>query len=233
MISVQLVGRTANNLFQYSACIAHALRNGYEYCIPTETQNEKIWKSYRFPKVKYGVTKLPIYEERSHRYYPIPNKDNICLSGYFQCQDYFLDKIDNIRDLLDFNGEPIDAVSIHVRRGDYLTMPKQFPVLPMKYYTEAISKFPEHRFIVFSDDPEWCRNNFVGDQFEFDESDELTAIRKMASCKHNIIANSSFSLFASIMNRNEDKVCVAPRRFYGEAARIDESTLVPRNYIRI
>lgn len=233
MITTRLVGRLANQLFQQSACIAHALRRGYDYCIPTKTDNENIWKSYRFDKVKYGDVRLPLYEEKTHKYYPISNRDNICLSGYFQSIHHFEDKIDDIRDLFEFTGEPIDMVSIHVRRGDYLTMPKQFPVLHIKYYNKAIEMFPDAKFLVFSDDIEWCKNNFVGDRFEFNESDELTAIRTMASCKNNIIANSSFSLFASMMNRNPDKVVVSPKTFYGEMARIDESTLIPQSYIKI
>lgn len=233
MISVKLVGRLANNLFQMSACIAHALKHGYDYCIPTKTENEKIWKSYRFDKVKYGDVKLPIYEEKTHRFYPIPNRDNICLSGYFQSIHHFEHKIDDIRELFGFTEQMHDCVSIHVRRGDYATMPKQFPMLHIRYYQKAMEIFPDSKFMVFSDDIEWCRKNFVGDQFEFDESDELTAIRLMARCKNNIIANSSFSLFASMMNRNPDKVVVSPKTFYGESARIDETTLIPESYIKI
>jgi hypothetical protein len=114
-----------------------------------------------------------------------------------------------------------DRVSIHVRRGDFLHK-QMMLTLDAYYYKCAVSLFPHSRFLVFCRDRqgeaadreamEWCRCLGPSTRgFEFsaglNEYDDLNA---MAACQHNIIANSTFSLWAALLNPNPHKRVVAP-----------------------
>ena len=101
---------------------------------------------------------------------------NVKLCGYFQSYKYFHHLRSKIIDLLKPNNiinEKLNfyinnivknntryTVSLHVRRGDYLKLSEFHRILPIEYYINAIKYFtPEHTFVVFSDDIEWCKIN--------------------------------------------------------------------------
>jgi hypothetical protein len=116
----------------------------------------------------------------------------------------------------------IDRVSIHVRRGDYVDNPVLY-LLPLEYYRQAMAMFPQERFLVFSDDIDWCTEQrifrqdnceFVYEtaQSPFDRREGAVAdLNRMAACKHNIVANSCFSWWAAWLNPNPDKRVVSPK----------------------
>ena len=111
----------------------------------------------------------------------------------------------------------VNSVSIHVRRGDYIKY--KYPILGINYYKDAVEKIMAHvpnpRFFVFSNDPHWCEMNFG-----FLKEKEIVTgnlgvrsyvdLQLMSACKHNIIANSGYSLFASWLNPNPNKVIIRP-----------------------
>lgn len=114
-----------------------------------------------------------------------------------------------------------ETVSLHVRRGDYL-LPQHdhFCQLDNEYYSKALSNFfneiDKYQFIVFSNDIEWCKNNLI------EESEIITFIEPgvdyadlvlMSLCDHNIIANSSYSLWAAFKNKNKDKKVYCPTNY--------------------
>jgi hypothetical protein len=105
-----------------------------------------------------------------------------------------------------------NSCAIHVRRGDYLIRSSPCQVVGMDYYRQAINLFPDARFLVCSDDLEFCRKFFVGSRFTFSEgnSDEED-LYLMSMCRHQIIANSTFSWWAAYLNQNPDKRIIAPR----------------------
>jgi hypothetical protein len=95
---------------------------------------------------------------------------------------------------------PSDAVFLHVRRGDYVPLAHIFGGVGEKYYTDAMKEYMSEnlygkRFLVISDDPEWCRGQAWLNSYEVvNEPDELDSLALMASCKGGaIIANSTFS----------------------------------------
>ena len=116
------------------------------------------------------------------------------------------------------------SVSIHLRRGDYLTVFGAKAVLPAAYYDRAIEvmmeRFPDSTFFIFSDDvpyaKEWAARNprFV----LVDHNDAATAhedLRLMALCQHHVIANSTFSWWGAWLNPRSDKQVVAPANWLG------------------
>lgn len=102
-----------------------------------------------------------------------------------------------------------NSVAVHVRRTDY----EQFNwILNKAYYDRAMEKIKETVedpvFYFFSDDPIWTMYNLGANIIP---GDELTDFYLMSQCKHNIIANSSFSFWAAMLNDNPDKVVIYPK----------------------
>lgn len=112
-----------------------------------------------------------------------------------------------------------ESVSLHIRRGDYLNNPI-YNVCTEEYYKKAIDKILESVgnpfFVVFSDDADWSR--FCLKQFNVNYKivdwnrgqDSYQDMFLMSQCKHNIIANSTFSWWGAWLNQNDDKIVIAP-----------------------
>ena len=85
------------------------------------------------------------------------------------------------------------------------------------YYKEAMSKFDKKntKFIVFSDDLEWCQENFENVEFSTGQED-YEDFYDMMLCDHNIIANSTFSWWSAWLNNNESKRVIAPQKWFGK-----------------
>ena len=116
-------------------------------------------------------------------------------------------------------------VSIHVRRGDYTLYPDHHPTCSKEYYDAAMDRFDSsHKFILFSDDIDWCRENFTGDRFyHVDTGSPYSDLKVMTMCKHHINANSSFSWWGSWLNPKEGKRVICPSRWFGPAIPKDVS----------
>jgi hypothetical protein len=108
-----------------------------------------------------------------------------------------------------------ESVSIHIRRGDFIG---KVNILSMQYYLGAQSIFDsivppqQFEYFIFSDDPEWCKQNF-GSSFNYIYEDCWRDFELMRLCKHNIIANSTFSWWVAMLNDNLDKVVIAPKQW--------------------
>lgn len=76
---------------------------------------------------------------------------------------------------------------------------------------------PGAKFFLFSNDPDWTREHFKGEnRIPVEGSTEDTGyldLYLMSKCKHNIIANSSFSWWGAWLNDNPDKKVIAPARW--------------------
>jgi hypothetical protein len=122
-----------------------------------------------------------------------------------------------------------DAIALHIRRGDYVGNDFYMDLWKTDYYKKAIALFPGERFIVFcrdnqgwdrdKADRQWCRYQLapiLGNRFELPSKDntETDDMNLMASCKGIIMANSSFSWWASFINPNPDKKIVCPREWF-------------------
>lgn len=110
-----------------------------------------------------------------------------------------------------------DTVSVHIRRGDFLKLDRD--ISGSGYYERAFAYMKERidspYYLIFSDDTEWVKANmdipgeklFVSGM-GFADYEELTI---MKHCRHNIIANSTFSYWAAYLNANEGKTVVCPK----------------------
>ena len=174
--------------------------------------------------------------------------------GYWQCYHYFYYVKDILMQQLENNidackkknlgriitSDKFTSVSIHIRRGDYLSTKtnKRFNILNKEYYFKAINYFRSNlktgdiKFFVFSDDPEWCRIEFSGNDFVIVEKNSPEDdILYMSLCNHHIIANSTFSLWASFLNCSEKRIVIAPQHWYNVDLNIDTSYFIPSDYV--
>lgn len=164
----------------------------------------------------------------------------ICLHGYWQSERFFADVADRIRSELTVKTAPDErnrallgeigsrpAVSLHIRRGDYVNVAKTNAVhgtCSLDYYRRAADYLADAMdeppvFYVFSDEPDWARDN-LDLPFEIriadhnDSSRNYEDLRLMAACRHHIIANSSFSWWGAWLNPSPSKIVVAPSRWF-------------------
>ena len=134
-----------------------------------------------------------------------------------------------------------ESGSIHIRRGDYISNPanaKLYAECDAAYYERAAG-FIEGQcnvqaWYVFSDDVEWARDALPGKNCIFiEDNSAVTDMFLMSCCRHNIIANSTFSWWAAWLNPNPGKIVVAPQHWYN--GRMNEMTreLIPEEWIRL
>lgn len=97
---------------------------------------------------------------------------------------------------------------------------------------------PSFGFFIFSDDIEWCKENLkLPEECVFVDwntgNDSYVDLQLMSLCKHNIIANSSFSWWGAWLNNNEKKIVVAPEKFYKAESNFNDSHLIPKTWKKI
>lgn len=142
---------------------------------------------------------------------------------YVQDFEYFDKYRDDLRKLFSSDIFQIDQVSIHVRRGDYVNNPFYEDLSNSSYYRDAMNEFPGASFLVISDDIEWCKKQDIFRDCDFAEGkDELEDFNFMAGCKGHIMANSSFSWWASYISGNKT---VAPKNWFRDG--VERCRLLP------
>lgn len=165
---------------------------------------------------------------------------NVTLWGRWQSEKYFADIEKEVRDALRFRhpltGEAArladeirgeNSVSLHIRRGDYVAFKSMKAIMgetDISYYARAAeyigARVPEPHFFVFSDDIAWGREN-VTSPFKMTYVSDASRgpkdshhLELMSLCKHNIITNSTFSWWGAWLNRNPEKIVIAPKRWH-------------------
>jgi len=250
MVNCSLYGRYGNQLFQVSATIAYSLKHNMYYSIPKNGLNFGVKTHYKFPNQTDLKADL-VYYQPTHGYTEIPKFSDIHLNGHFQSEKYFEGFKDEIRKSLEFPKATINKCAIHVRRGDYVKDQSRFPLLPIEYYEKAIRLIYEKgitEFVIFSDDVEWCRTAFMyGMSFCYPNSDlylkvsfvlkdaldAVIDLKHMAEYKYMIIANSSYSLFASLINDKECVVAPSEDKWFGKGVNLETKDLMPERFIKI
>ncbi|WP_418361116.1 alpha-1,2-fucosyltransferase [Sphingobacterium detergens] len=132
-----------------------------------------------------------------------------------------------------------NAVSVHVRRGDYLQEPLFKDICTEEYYQRSIQYMLETQesplFIVFSNDISWCKAQFNDLNAIFvehnTESNSFKDMQLMSQCKHHIIANSSFSWWGAWLNENPEKIIISPKRWINDGT-IDTTGLILKSFIK-
>lgn len=216
-------------------------------------QKSIIWKTLNW----ISKPKIKLIYEKGFGYNPIftEGDDNLCLCGYWQSEKYFAEirnvlleeftlkhTIDSLSKELSVKISEKNSVSVHFRRGDYISNPitnKVHGICGDDYYSKAMhmieSKIQDPEFFIFSDDIDWCKANIKTDcSIDFvehnKEEDAIKDLWLMSLCKHNIIANSSFSWWGAWLNRNPNKIVIAPRKWFNNG-NIETKDLYPVSWV--
>lgn len=185
-------------------------------------------------------------------------KANTYVEGFFQSEKYFKCIENILREDFEFNVSPdflnqetiekirlTNSVSLHIRRGDYVQKKRYqdtYATCSLDYYKKGVDYIAEKcvespTLFIFSDDIEWVKKNLnlpyesiyvsnnTGDKSYED-------MRLMSLCKHNVIANSSFSWWGAWLNSNKDKIVIAPQKWFNDAS-IVQTDVIPENWVKM
>lgn len=201
-----------------------------------------------------------IYEEKQFNFDRNFSKigTDTYIIGFFQTEMYFRNIANKIREDFRFKNAPEEAnkillekinstesVSLHIRRGDYVSKQRYketYAQCSINYYKRAVEyiaqKHPDLVLYVFSDDIDWVRENLKMYNYKHVLVSNNTGkkswedMRLMSSCKHNIIANSSFSWWGAWLNSNQNKIVIAPKKWFNDES-IIQTDIIPKTWIQL
>lgn len=205
---------------------------------------------------KIGIQKSPILEERdAYRLPSLKAGQPVYIRGYWQSPAYFEEYVKVIMTQFSLKQwteqvlaskiliESTQSVGVHIRRGDYVSNPASAAfhgVLEWTYYEKALvllkERYGDFICFVFSDDHVYAKRMFEtypNTHFlnGFNDEEELILLSR---CKHQIIANSTFSWWAAWLNPNPDKVVIAPRLWFADTVKnATTDHLLPATWIRL
>jgi hypothetical protein len=214
-------------------------------------------------KLKRSSGNYPLLIQKGHEFNREVINDsyrNLCVIGRWQSEAYFNDNKELIKSIFDLKNfiandyskaianqmKESKAVTIQVRRGDYISNPiyaKSLGGLSKNYYIHAI-KLLENKlgsdinYFFISDDIDWCRNNFSNltnvhfVEQEKSKSGYLSDFWLLTQSKHSIISNSTFSWWGAWLSEKANSIIVAPKKWSREPNESD-ANCVPQRWIRI
>lgn len=259
MIVLKLLGGLGNQLF----CCAFGLaltRLGYEVAFDKSELVEGTHREYSLGEyfdLEFKEISDHVIYEKSLRFdsQMLEPPDGSTLVGYWQSEAYVGDQADWLRNRFNayWMAKPLlspadeiyqeiyksNSVFIHVRRQDYVGLQHFHGMPTLDYYREAVEKIRstifDPKFFVFSDDTSWCKENFPSDFYVVEGTDKYEDLRLMASCKHAVIANSSFSWWACWLGDNQlGRTVIAPKKWFAVGKdQADDTDIVPERWQRI
>jgi hypothetical protein len=214
---------------------------------------------YKYLRLKSKL--MPFYypEQVFHFDERVFKKDGVYFDGFWQTERYFKDigaelrkEIQLNRSLSDYSTKILEeilsstAVSLHIRRADYVSNAATnaaHGTCSLEYYQGAITyianKVKNPHFFVFSDDYQWSVENFSSLPYP------VTCIKNgadknyedlmlMSSCKHNIIANSSFSWWGAWLNSNKEKIVIGPSQWFKSTKQsVNTKDVMPEEWLKM
>ncbi|MEP7171081.1 MAG: alpha-1,2-fucosyltransferase [Bacteroidota bacterium] len=304
MVIVELSGGLGNQMFEYAAGRSLAVKNNVPLKLFTHKLSRNWHRTYVLKcfnieeqLISRSETNKLLKQKSCTVYKELPGgfdkkffeiKGNAFLKGYRQSEKYFKNIDELIKKDFTFKDVPTgknkdfseqisnaDAVAVHVRRGDFVTINKANAryggVCDLNYYQKCFhyikEKISNPVFYIFSDDPKWAEENLKPDAPAVYVSNNSTRkhfklennyyfrnsliifknlfpdksyedMRLMSSCKHFIIANSSFSWWAAWLGNHKNKIICAPSRWVNaapdkiETAIKEYNDLIPETWVK-
>lgn len=198
--------------------------------------------------------KRRVYKEPHFHFDPgfFYTKPPLYLKGYWQSWRYFEPVADIIRKDFTFAQhfsaavqekawqlKGSESVAIHFRRGDYTSKEavEYHGITGADYYQQAVARFRDAKFYVFTNDPAWVRENLpTGIDYEILSGGlshtPYEDLFLMSQCRHQIIANSSFSWWGAWLNEYAGKQVISPTQWFA-TGQLDAMDLIPASWYRI
>ncbi|MCG2735991.1 MAG: alpha-1,2-fucosyltransferase [Candidatus Methanoperedenaceae archaeon] len=254
-----LLDRTPYDNFIYRNYELDVFNIQGNFASPSEINKFYPLKKNIFYRIRKKLKHINLVQEPHFHFYDktLSAPNNTYMEGYWQSEKYFKDIENIIRDeykikhrMVGLNEQmakeikTCDSVSIHIRRGDYvsnLVTNEKHGVCPVEYYQKAVKKIESRlekpQFYIFSDDPKWAIENlnleYPTKFITHNSADKnYEDLRLMSLCKHNIIANSSFSWWGGWLNTNSEKIVIVPKKWFNDPS-INTDDLIPERWIRI
>jgi len=178
------------------------------------------------------------------------NIKDFYIEGYFQTYKYIQELNQNLFQFqmkLSETEEQLlqgNVVSVHIRGGDYITSKKDNAlfgnICTEKYYKKAIehikNSVKDPIFLIFTNDKDYAVQLLNGENFQIVDwnngKESFRDMYLMSLCKHNIIANSSFSWWGAWLNNNDSKIVIAPNKWFNDNS-IYQNDITPSNWIKV
>ena len=271
--SLGRTGHLGNQMFQFSALLCIAKINGFQFMLPNPLDIEgdysllfETFKLRSVDKNNFGISTFDtFYPDRndginfSEQYFKLCKNTNI--EGYFQSLKYLQEIDSEVKSNFEFSDDIVVQLNtilkrnelnlqnfsfIHVRRGDYINKKEYHFNLDKSYYKKSINKFSKNeKFIVFTDDVDWSKNNlnlknreilyfddFYSNENKVNKSGiELCA---MTYCKSGIISNSTFSWWGAYLQKNNGTiVCPNSSSWFGYKYFFKPKDLLREQWIKV
>jgi hypothetical protein len=267
LIITKLIGGLGNQMFQYA--IARRLTYLYNQILKLDITGFQEYKLREYCLNHLNIAESIATDEEinylrniryiKEKYYHLNPEvlelsGDVYLEGNWQSEKYFKD----IGEILQYEfsvkqqltGENLelanrinscDAVSVHFRRGDYVTNPVTYQyhgLCQMEYYHQAmrqiVNQLPNAHFFIFSDEPCWVKQHLRFDlPFTVvdinDNEDSCEDLRLISFCKYHIIANSTFSWWGAWLSQSSGKIVYAPQRWFNNPG-LNTCDLIPEGW---
>jgi hypothetical protein len=239
-------------LSNFAIDLKHCERNQLPY-----RKRDLSKKSYLNPIKDFCFSKFKVIDEKKFEFDPsiLEQKGHIYLDGYWQTEKYFKPISNKLRADLKFRTnltgknteisaliKNSNSISVHIRRGDYVTNEKNknfYEQQPLSYFEKAIdiiaSLESEPYYFIFSDDPKWAKDNIKTPYRKLFVEGNTTCddLHLMTLCKHNIIANSTYSWWGAYLGDHGGKRVICPKRWFTSIAEKDTKDLIPEKWIQL
>lgn len=252
-----LMGGLGNQMFQIANAYSQSIDGGVKcYFKPysqtslqgntTDKYVDNIFKKIVF---KNNLPFAKRYNEPDWSFNPkkFDWNESIEFYGYYQSSKNFLGYDEKIKELFSPDKSTIqflqkkypsilekNTLSIHIRMGDYKKFPNIHPTISISYINEAMRYIEGNPHIfIFSDDKEWVYNNLNFSNFTIVNDKDYIEMWLMSMCKDNIISNSSFSWWASFLNKNKNKKVVAPSIWFGKGGPKNFEDIYEKDWIKL
>lgn len=256
---LELKQRNAKAVLNTSLYSQIKIHNGYELerCFDIKKKNKgKFYSLLTRLVIKFNFLNI-VYTDNGYFSDAVFRTRACLLNGYWQSEDYFPSIRSKIKEVFQFQGidnenkkiaeemNSCTSVSLHIRRGDYLNTNYYCDLSKNGYYISAIefikSEIKEATdlfFYVFSNDEIFTKNFIFKERLKNvkiininNGLDNYKDMYLMSQCKHNIIANSSFSWWGAYINSNPKKIVVSPEKWFNN--QIEATRIVPESWIKI
>lgn len=239
----------------------YSLHNGFEledvFGIRPKISEENECSKFKSNKIqnlfaKFGISKT-VHIQKYFGYEELDLSRPKYWKGYWQSEKFFYNARESIRSDFTFKSHTHEteklsnsikncdsSISVHVRRGDYLDNKLLGEICTKDYYQNAVNCISKHiknpHYFVFSDDIDWCKRELLFNNATYitnqNPKNNFRDMQLMSECRHNIIANSSFSWWGAWLNGNDQKIVISPRRWFNDK-RFFTGDIHPDGWIKI